>query len=157
MKKTDIITSICLLIFSGVLYFHSGTFPVREGRVKVLNAGFYPQLLAVILGILALLLLVVSLRKTPENQKSNKLWVTKSALFLFFITLGMLIIYPFLLSSLGFVVATFIFIIILVYCLSDKEKFSLTSILLVSTGITAIIFLVFKVFIKIPFPTGYLF
>ena len=69
----------------------------------------------------------------------------------------MLIIYPFLLSSLGFVVATFIFIVILVYCLSDKKKFSLTSILLVSTGITAIIFLVFKVFIKIPFPTGYLF
>lgn len=157
LKKTDIITSICLLIFSGVLYFQSGTFPVREGRVKVLNAGFYPQLLAVVLGILALLLLVVSLRKTSGYQKSNKFWTTKSALFLFFITLGMLIIYPFLLSSLGFVVATFIFIVILVYCLSDKKKFSLTSILLVSTGITAIIFLVFKVFIKIPFPTGYLF
>ena len=83
MKKTNIITSVCLLIFSGILYFQSGTFPIREGRSKVLNAGFYPQLLAVILGILALLLLVVSLRKTPEDQKSNKFWTTKSALFLF--------------------------------------------------------------------------
>lgn len=157
LKKADIITSICLLIFSGVLYFQSGTFPIREGRAKVLNAGFYPQLLAVILGILALFLLVVSLRKTSEDQKGNKFWTTKSALFLFFLTLGMLIIYPFLLSNLGFIVATFIFIVVLAYCLSDKEKFSLTSILLVSTGITAIIFLVFKIFIKIPFPTGYLF
>lgn len=160
MKKKDSITSIILLIFSGVLYYYASTFPVREGRVRVLNAGFYPRLLAIVLAILALLLLISTIRKKPdgkESEKGKEFWTSRKSLILFFITFVMLVVYSFLLNILGFAAATLLFVLILVYNLSDKEKFKIRNIVLVSTGITTIIYLVFKVFINIPFPQGYLF
>lgn len=154
MKKYDKILGTLLLFFSGALYFYSGTFPVREGRSRVLNAGYYPRLLAVILAILAVGLIIASFIKDYEDKKDIKFWKNTASLKLFLQTLLMLVIYPYLLTYLGFASATLIFITILIYNLFSKEERDYKKIGFISLIITIVIYLVFKEFINIPFPTG---
>lgn len=157
MKKYNIISSIALIIFSIALYLYASTFPVREGRIAVLNPGFYPKLLAAVLGGLALILLISSLIQHAKTTK--KFWdgTSKNSLILLGITLGMLILYPIFLQYVGFTITTFMFILGLIFCLSDREKYGIPVIFVVSFATTTVIYLVFKLFLKIPFPRGIFF
>lgn len=157
MKKNDKIVSIILFVFSILLYIYSGTFPVRPNQPRVLNAGFYPQLLALILGGLAILHLIAAFKKDYEAKKEPIFWKNKSSFILFLKTLFMLVIYPFLLNYLGFGTATLIFITLMVYFLSNRESRSIKKMALISLAITAAIYLVFNEFINIPFPHGLMF
>ena len=51
----DIASAISLLAFSGLLFIGAGLMPTRQGSALVLNTGFYPQLLAIILAVLSVL------------------------------------------------------------------------------------------------------
>lgn len=157
MKKNDKIVSIILFVFSVLLYTYSDTFPVRPNQPRVLNAGFYPQLLAIILGGLSILLLIAAFKKEYEAEEKAVFWKNKSSFILFLKTLLMLLIYPFLLNYLGFGSATLIFIIIMVYFLSNKKTSNFKKMALISLAITAAIYLVFNEFINIPFPHGLIF
>jgi len=154
MKKYDKILGTLLIIFAGALYFYSGTFPVREGRPRVLNAGFYPQLLAIILAVLAVALIITAFIKDYKGKNDVEIWKNTSSLKLFLKTLVMLIIYPYLLTYLGFATATLIFIFIMIYNLFSKEERNIKKLGFISLIITIVIYLVFNEFINIPFPTG---
>lgn len=156
MKKYDKILGTILLVFAGALYFYSGTFPVREGRPRVLNAGFYPQLLAIILAILAFALIITAFMKDYKNKEDVVFWKNMSSLKLFLGTLVMLVIYPYLLTYLGFATATLIFIFIMINSLFTKEERNIKRLGFISIIITIVIYLVFNEFINIPFPSGLL-
>lgn len=154
MKKYDKILGTLLLVLAGVVYFYSGTFPVREGRQRVLNAGFYPQMLAVILAVLAVALIISAFIKDYKNKDDIEIWKNTASLKLFLGTLIMLVIYPYLLTYLGFATATFIFISVMIYSLFSKEERNIKKLGFISLIITIVIYLVFNEFINIPFPTG---
>jgi D-alanyl-lipoteichoic acid acyltransferase DltB (MBOAT superfamily) len=75
---------------------------------------------------------------------------------MFLITLVMLILYVFIMKILGFATASFVFITSLMWMLTDKQGRKPVLILGVSMGITAIIYIIFKMILSIPFPQGLL-
>lgn len=157
MKKINLVSSVLLLIFSGSLYYVASTFPVRAGRVAVLNPGFYPQLLAGILAVLAVLLLITALMQKSQIPKKFLEGTSKRSKILLGITVCMLILFPIILEYFGFTIATFIFMAVLIYSLSDRKKYSVLTMFLVTLANTTAIYLVFKLFLKIPFPRGFFF
>lgn len=156
-KKNDLAASLFFLIFSGGLYYSAGTFPTRDTGSRVLNPGFYPQFLAIILGILSLLLLISVLRNPDRKEEPQKFWKSAGSLLLFGVTLLLLILFPLLMELLGFAVTSFLFILILVFALAGQGQKRPLVLFSVSTGITVVIVLVFKVILEIPFPRGMLF
>lgn len=155
-KHMDIASAISLLAFSGLLFIGAGLMPTRQGSALVLNTGFYPQLLAIILAVLSVLLLLEASRKPDCNEKAGKFWESTNALILFVLTIALLLAFPVLMRTLGFGSATFLFITALVWLLSGKERNRFLLILPVSLGITVVVYVVFKVVLAIPFPSGIL-
>ena len=158
MKISDIVTGAVLLIGAIFLNYYAGTFPVREGVSPLLNAGFYPRLLAFILGGLSILLIISSVvKKTEATEEKRPLWKSRESFLLFLLTLGALVLYPFVMTLFGFALTGFAFILLLVSSLSEKGTRRPLVILLVSIGITVITVLVFQIFLRIPFPSGTVF
>lgn len=156
MKRKDLVASIFFLILAGLLFINAGKYPVKADGSIVLNPGFYPQLLAVVLGILSLILLFSSLKKGSDTNPKQKIWQNRKAVFLFAVTLSLLILYPFILNFIGFATASFIFLFSLITVLTENAKSRILSILGISLGLTVLMYLVFKVFLHIPFPSGIL-
>ncbi len=157
-QKRECIVSIGCLTLAGMLYIHAGTYPKKAGVTPVLNPGFYPQLLAVLLAGLSIALLIQTLWKgktQSEQEEEEPVWSTKKGLFLFLFTLGMLVLYPFLLQFIGFALANFIFIFSLIMALTEQQKQKILSILALSLLLTGIMYLVFTVILNIPFPRGF--
>ena len=158
MKIGDITAGLILLIGAIALYIYAGTFPAREGVSPVLSAGFYPRFLALILSGLSILLIIsVALKKASEGEHRNPFWKTRESFFLFALTLGALVLYPFVLPIFGLAITGFVFIVLLVSALSEKGTRRPLVILAVSIGITILTVLVFQMLLRIPFPSGIIF
>lgn len=156
MRKNDLLSSMVFLIVSGLLFFHTGTYPVKKSGSIVLNPGFYPQLLGIILAVLSVILFLSSLRKENQNDHKQEIWKTRKSVFLFLLTLGLLVLYPFIMNYFGFATASFIFLFTLITALTENAKSKILPIFSVSFGLTIVMYLVFHVFLRIPFPTGIL-
>ncbi len=157
IRKRECITSIVCLVLAGVLYFYAGTYPKKAEVTPVINPGFYPQLLALLLAGLSIALFIQALiqgKKQVEEEPEEPVWGTKKGLFLFLFTIGILILYPFLLEFLGFAVANFIFIFFLIIALTEQAKQKILPILALTLILTGVMYLVFTVVLSIPFPRG---
>jgi putative tricarboxylic transport membrane protein len=160
MNKKDLIASVIFLFLAVILYTIASTYPVKEGAYVVLNPGFYPKVLAVILGFLSFLLIFDSIKKQSEQEdcppaQKKRLLKTRGGKLLV-MTIFMLILYPFILEIIGFATAAFLFIFILILGLTENARSKIVKILAVSVFITGIMYLVFKVILRIPFPSGLL-
>ncbi len=155
-KKKDYFAAAIFLCCSIALYCGAASFPIKKGTSIALNPGFYPQMLAVILAVLSIILIITTFLKKTD-VKDEPMFKDRKSTILFIITVALLLLYPFILANIGFAVATFIFITSLTFTLSEDRKKKIPINLLVSLGTTTIIYLVFRVVLKIPFPTGVLF
>ncbi len=154
-KNSDIIAGIVFFAFAGLLYIASGFMPTRTGGIAALNTGFYPRILAILLAVLSVLMVIEALR-TQNTMKVQSWWNSRTAFLMFLVTLVMLILYVFIMKTLGFATASFVFITSLMWMLTDKQGRKPVLILGVSMGITAIIYIIFKMILSIPFPQGLL-
>ena len=154
MKRKDLIGSIVFLIVAGGLFIHTGSYPVNEAKIAVLNPGFYPRLLSIILGVLSVILFIGSIGKTDEE--GAKILQTPKAVFLFLSTVLMLVLFPLVLKLLGFAAASFIFLFVLIFILTENSLKRIVPIIIISAGLSGIMFTVFKLILKIPFPSGIL-
>lgn len=155
-RNLDVLAAICLLAIAGLLFIAAGFMPTREGGIPALSTGFYPRILAIILAVLSFLMVLENLRKGSSNQMEVSWWVTKHALFMFLLTLVLLVLYPFVMKIFGFATASYLFITSLTWMLSDKEHKKPLRIGLTSLGITSLIYVIFKTVLAIPFPQGIL-
>ncbi len=156
MKKKDLVSSIVFLIVAGMLFIHTGTYPVKNSGSIVINPGFYPQLLGVVLALLSVILFFSSLKGGTQKEKDQEIWKTKKSVFLFLLTIGLLVLYPLIMNYFGFATAAFVFLFTLIVALTENAKSRILPILGISLGLTTIMYLVFKLFLRIPFPTGIL-
>jgi putative tricarboxylic transport membrane protein len=156
-KKKDLISSIGVLGFAGILYQAAKGLPTRKSVSVVLNTGFYPQMLAIILAVLAVLLLISSLTKKTDSRESEKFFKNRESLGLFLLTLLLLVLFPLGMELLGFIVTCFAFILTMVLLLTGRFHRNVPLSIVVSLGITLLIYGVFKLLLGIPFPSGILF
>lgn len=115
------------------------------------GANFFPQVLAVIMFTLSILLVVKAFK--GEYQKDmesiNKIGFIRSA-----ITLGISIIYLLLMQLLGFFLSTFIFLFVLMTYIGHKGKVIR---FVTCLGVSLAVYGIFYFFLKIPLPEGIFF
>ena len=139
----DILTSICFVVFSLLIFGIATTFPHSQ---KIYNSpAVYPQALAILLIILSVILIFSGIRqikiKNPILEAAKDL---SKPLLISATLVGYLIL---LLTS-NFVIATFIFLILVFRFLGGSWKEGVVFSILLTIGE----FLVFGSLLKVPLP-----
>jgi len=146
MAWKDRFSGIFLIIFSGVIMCLALKLPM--GRVGKPGPGIFPLILSVVIGLLALLLLLRSLQSKGEFG-TEEIPITKWRLVYL---LGDLCLYAFLLRPFGFLISTWIFLIVLKPIVKKKW----IPVLLGSLFISVIFFFFFNYLLKVELPMGIL-
>ena len=137
---------VCLLFWAiaGTAYTLAGQFPeltMAEG----MGAGFFPRVLAALVGVMSVGALIMVIQRGAYRQSFvwSKIWLP--SLFLIIVCAYVLVI-----SSLGFALATFLFLLIAMKLM----KVSWKQTLLYSPVLTGMVYLVFHIIMRVPLPPG---
>lgn len=170
--RRDIVSGAVVGAAAITLYRYVSAFPVREGQAAAISAGFYPRLLAMFLGVLAVIQIAtavvtelrVSRASSPESDTDGSeaipamrpIWKDRGSFVLFVFTVVALVVYPYLLRLLGFAITGFLFVGSLIFALSAERRKGKDALFIVAItlGIAILTFVIFRRFLEIPFPTG---
>lgn len=145
MSRKDIYSAVFFLALAIAVGLQAGGYP--KGTLKHVGPGLFPLALAVLLGCLSFTLLLVSW--SHRKEKGKPVWPQhKTAIGVIMLAL---FAYGFFLQLLGFSLTTFLFsLALLKYGYPRAWLFPIGGAL----ATTMIIFLLFKVWLGTPFPTG---
>ncbi|MDP1990478.1 MAG: tripartite tricarboxylate transporter TctB family protein [Syntrophales bacterium] len=167
MNWSNIIIGIILLISSVFYYFSTSDFPPAT-KTENLGPGFFPTILAVVLAFLAILLVLNSLLARGASGKEKDGAVIQGAERLeedsfgaeqisykfLFGTIGLSFLYVGLLSVLGYLISTPLFLIILIRLLGYEKWGNNVA---ASIGLTATLYLLFAIALGVNLPAGLFF
>jgi hypothetical protein len=147
MKKENIIALVCL-VGSLALYLSLGTIAEKTART-------FPRVVIVVMIVLSALLLLQGLLVKGKAQKKGKSFPWGR----FFLLLGIIIGYFVFMQAIGFYVSAFVFFVAVSFLLgrSDLTMAKGASRILQSAVFTGVLFVLFKVLLKVQTPTGFLF
>jgi hypothetical protein len=147
MHNRDSYSSAGLLVLAVIVGVQAIRFPF--GTLKRLGPGFFPLALSILLGILSLHLLIKTIHHKKEESKIE--WPRRWGGLI----LVMIAIFAFslLLKPLGFLVTTVLFTFV-VFKFADPNQWLAP--LATSVVATLVSFVVFKIWLGIPFPMGFL-
>ncbi|NTV59338.1 MAG: tripartite tricarboxylate transporter TctB family protein [Deltaproteobacteria bacterium] len=119
------------------------------GKASRPGPGFLPFGLAIILIGLSIALIAKSWKKEEQSVPfwPERGWVRPV------LGVGVFLLYALLLPPLGFVFTTFFFLIFWMWII---ERIRWVTILPISIGVTAVLFLIFSYFLEVPLPAGFL-
>ncbi len=167
--REDKIIGIILVIFSGLMFYKTLEFP--PAMFGALGAGVFPQILFTLLALAGAGLIISGFLRDRKRDKGEgvergkqrtiQFWNTcKESLhyhshviisfFLFFC-------YVILMSYFGYTISTLIFMPILMWILGPRTRRAITMTIVVSLGMTFIIYFAFLKFLRVFLPEGSLF
>lgn len=149
MRKVNIISAILILALS--ILFWNDAAGIRP------PAHIYPKTIIAITGFLGLALLIQAIF-FPKAVAQTKPFAGLNYKRVF-ITVISTVIYYYALKTIGFYVSSFFFIIVLAWLLGEREVGAMVfaKLGILSIVVMGLIYLAFKVFLKVPTPTGILF
>ncbi len=147
MKEINVnrISALLGFILSGSMLLGTRKFPARA-----LSAKRYVVFLAISLAVLSLVLLLSSLRTSTEKERKIE-WIADPIHF--FETVAGVVVYFILLQYLGFLIPSFLFLVVMGWLLGYRKPVKL---ILISLALLASIYIVFVRFLAVPVPTGVL-
>jgi putative tricarboxylic transport membrane protein len=123
---------------------------------KVLAPGLFPSFLGGILVFLAVLMLVRTLRKTSDGGDVDRAGEdhdtaadTKKILIRSGLLVAATVIYLLLLAYVGFIIATLVYVCVVMYLLGERRWWMLV---LTPAAVTLLIFIVFEIGLKVYLP-----
>lgn len=149
-KYKDVFCGSALILLGVGLYIAS--FGIKSVALNLIKADFFPRLDAALLVILGLILVVTGLAKAqhyqPAEEKDIPFWENDGTISMLE-TLGLIALYIFALKPVGFVIATFVYLVAQMYVLAPREKRTRKNMVLfvVISLITSIV--VYLVFVKV--------
>ncbi len=150
MKKPDIIAGILGIILSIYVIGMAVHFP--EDKVLLLGPHVFPIVLSGGLSIACIVLIAMAVRgKSKPSTESFSLknpGIQRSG-----ITLVATIIYCALLNSAGFILASTLYLLFLMYLLKQRNYVKMIT---VALGITFAVYGIFRIILEITLPTGFL-
>ncbi|MBE2893502.1 tripartite tricarboxylate transporter TctB family protein [Spirabiliibacterium falconis] len=151
-KKDYILLSIYLFLLFVAIFaiYHANTFPDFT-MANDIGAARFPIFFATALAILCLIGIFTSLFKKAESFAISSLPLN-SRRTIIAILLNIITIY--LISIVGFYISAFLFSCSLMILLGVRSK---TKIILSSTGLILLIYIVFQLLLNVPLPIGILF
>ena len=136
-----------LCIISAFLYFITFNFEVFEMDKYSLGPAFFPRLICIILFLIALILLIFSIKNKNYSKIKNKNPNLKYSV----ITIIFFIVYVFLIEKLGYLTSTIIFMISIIFLLKSK---SLLINIIFSVVFSSVIYLLFSKGFNVSLPDG---
>jgi hypothetical protein len=149
MRKEDIGIGIGLLILSTWLFWYVGRYRIKE--IYGYGPDFFPRVLAVMMAVLGLSLIINALLGSSLKMGDR---IDPKGFVRMLISIAICIGYLFLTKILGFATATFIFLFVLMTFLKQKGIFIR---LFSCLGTALIVWAIFRYFLIIPLPEGWLF
>lgn len=152
--KADRYLGLILVVFSAFMYVQTFKFP--PAMLGTLGAGFFPKILFALLGLAGICLIVDSLiqdKKRPLGKAFSlrATWQTYSLVILSFL---LVFIYIVVMHYVGFLWATLGFMISLMWLLGPRKIKSLPLIMIISCGMTFVIYYTFLKVLQIFLPEG---
>lgn len=150
MKKANIIFGILGLLLCAYVWISSASFP--RDAIMIIGPEFFPRVMATGMGIASAVLLAHTLfighagEAKPIDFKDPGI---RRAVVVFISA----VIYAFLLETLGFIIATILFMMFIMYMLQFR---SYGKMLLASVATVAIIIFAFQIMLQIQLPPGIL-
>jgi len=148
MRHRDLYTGIGFLAFAIAVGVQASRYPF--GSLRRVGPGFFPLVLALLLGVLSLTLFLKAMHRKETNGIE---WPGRDAGVALALVVAAIFAYSLLLKPLGFLLTTLLFCFV-VYRFSDpRGKFRP---FIASVVATFLSFLFFRIWLGIPFPTGLL-
>jgi len=155
INRDHIVGLICVAIAGTVLAI-TPSFPAGQEGVNLTGPAFFPNVLAIIYILLGAAELVVGFRSSSSREKTMagqpSSTVAKPSIRKFLEFVGLLVAFAALFQPLGFIVATLLFLFLLMLLLGVKPLKSV----LFSLVYTGVIFLLFGKLFTIGLPVGIL-
>lgn len=145
-KRIDIGVGIVLCILSSVIFIYAGSY--KGSGVSQYGPNFFPQTLAVLMFLFSALMIVQALRGHALKGLEP---INKAGFIRATVTLVLSIIYLVTMQYIGFFISTLIFLYVVMTYIGHEGKFvrAVSSLI-----VTAIIYGIFRFFLKIPIPEG---
>ena len=150
MKKADRIFALICLGLSGWLIQES--FKYDYMTMYTPGPGFHPFWLGVCLGLLSLYLIYDTFRRRGIKEEESHLPGKKGLARVGLIALITAML-AFLMTRLGFVLSSFVFIVLILFIL---EKFKIVKSVLYGAILSGAIFLIFRYWLEVDLPKGWL-
>ncbi|WP_091773835.1 tripartite tricarboxylate transporter TctB family protein [Piscibacillus halophilus] len=160
----EIIMGLLLILLSLLIYTHSDDLPsMNESQ---LDAGSFPQIIAILLGILSLLLVLtktIKLIKERQAQDESPKSIKKALIDLYqehklvLLILSVLFIYIVLVQVIGFIISSIAFMIVTALIIGPKTKKDIILISSIAVILTVGLYMFFQEILKVRFPTGLFF
>ena len=120
------------------------------GTFQMPGPGFFPFWLGVALGIFSIILIVATILEKKEKEKIRNLWKGRKWVKLVFV-FATLVVYAVFLPSLGYLVATFGLMILL---LGAIERSRLWVKVMVAFATASVTYIVFDLWLEVQLPKG---
>ena len=149
LRKSNIAVALLLAGLAGWLFLQANK--LNFGTMRVPQTAFFPKVLASLLLVFTVLLLVQSLRERESSERSEK--IEPEGWFRIGATLATLIGFAFVLEWLGFLLSTFLLMVLLLRAIEPQNWLRVLAIAL-ATSVSA--YLIFAWLLNIPLPAGIL-
>ncbi len=167
--REDKIIGIILVIFSGLMFYKTLEFP--PAMFGALGAGVFPQILFTLLASAGAGLTISGFLRDRKRDKGERAGRRKQRTIQFWntckeslhyhshviISFFLFFCYVILMSYFGYTIASLIFMPILMWILGPRTRRAVTMTIVVSLGMTFIIYFAFLKFLKVFLPEGSLF
>ncbi len=150
MGISDVWVGLVMLGFAASAYWLTGDFPKGEGISTGLGPAFFPRIILIGMFILGLVVMIRGFltRNKPSEFNLNIKDLRTPVLLL--VMTGLLVLF---MHFFGFLISTPLFLIVAMLF----WKISWLKSLAISVGLSAVLFLLFKVILRIQLPAGTLF
>jgi len=146
MKKADIGAGVGLLLLSITVFLKA--FEYRQAVIYIYGPNFFPQLLALLLGVCAIALIVRALQGKALRQDER---IDAQGFLRMVASIGICIGYLLLMQVIGFALATMVFLFALMTFLQQQGMLKRIG---SSVVVALIVWAIFHYFLLIPIPTG---
>jgi hypothetical protein len=151
-SRADTVAAILLLLFAAWYGIRSLALPTMAYS-QTIEAYVFPFILALTLGVLSVILLIQSF---VDSGNVIENWIPEKKVLIQIIFLfTAFALYIFIFQILGYFTSTLLFVLSVTKFLEPKKSFS--SLISSSLIISASVYLLFHVILKIPMPSGLLF
>lgn len=148
MRVSNTAIGLFLILFAAVVLWHVQSFPSLDNGYP--GPALFPSVLAVLFIFCSIGLIIQGARQREKLLKFDTGTLNLSGLLNILFVLGMIVCYIFLAQYIGFLIFSFLVLLILMKWLKVKTLASI----LMSGGVTLIIYLLFAKVLLVPLPWG---
>lgn len=149
MKKGNLVLSaVCAVLGVGIIAVALGYPKAADYGTGVPGPGLWPIVISIVLLACTALLLLKTLRMSPEKDTKIELWTTGTRRV--YITMGILLVYLIVLPFLGFIISTFVLELIFIQWFAKKNPIITV---VIAAAITMVVYCAFRFLLNVPVNT----